>query len=162
MESEVSVDNSKAFKVSVLTPKGKIWEGYCSKVSVPSVQKIDKIDGEEDEKTEGQIEILPNHVAYEGLVGAGVLSCKSLSTSEVIRIAVFDGFLVFERGQEFDELKVLADDAYTPEKVDSNSYGKDREEHKSVLASKVSDALKKSQAKRELRRIEIIDNLISH
>lgn len=162
MESEVSVDKTKAFKVTVLTPKGKIWEGHCSKVSVPSIQQIDSVEGGEDLKTEGQIELLPKHVAYEGLLGAGILSCKSLSTSEVIRIAVFDGFLVFERSAEIDELKVLADDAYTPDIVDSNGYAKDREELKSILADTESDTFKKSQARKEIRKIEIIDSLISH
>lgn len=149
-------ETTSSYKLEVLTPKGLIWEGNCSAVSIPAIASLD------NGITQGQIEFLPSHIAYQGIVGSGILSLKSSDDNGVDRLAVFGGFAVFERSSEGDKLKILADDVVTQSSLDQNNYSNDRASLKATINSKTVTEFEKQSAEKELRKIEIIDGLISH
>jgi F-type H+-transporting ATPase subunit epsilon len=88
-----------SLRISVVSPSGSLYEGEAVSVTVPAY--------------DGQMGILPGHAPLMGLLGKGLLVCKSAdgSTEEFI---VEDGFM--EVGPH--KVTVLANNALRKSEVD--------------------------------------------
>jgi F0F1-type ATP synthase epsilon subunit len=132
------------FSVKVLTPIGKVVEGRATLVTVPG--------------HDGEMGVKGNHREYVGNLGGGILSFRCLDSGKDIRISIVGGFCRFKDNQ----LVILADVADTNDSVDKATYDAKREELHSFIQAGYALEPARIAASRELKRIELIDRLISN
>jgi len=136
--------SSNSFLFKVYTPGGLVLETTASEVTLPTSQ--------------GEVGVLPMHTSYTGLLGTGVVSYFCQETKSPKRFVVSEGFLSFSN----DTLTFLADRADFVDKVDTDSYTEHKAAYEKLI--KNGDTLDPDYnfALVELKRIDAIEQVISH
>ena len=132
---------AEEFTLEVYTPAGKVFAGNASAAKLPS--------------SNGEIGILPGHVAYVGVLGTGVLELTGSDGSK--RIAVSGGFVSVSD----EKVSILADDAVTPQTVDPD-YNQERQALIEQLDKANLYAPETKRAQQKLAMIEAVDALVSN
>ena len=102
------------FTIKIFTPNGLLLEDISNDVKVPTL--------------EGQINILPNHAKYVGVLSVGVVEYLSHPSREVNKVVVSDGLCSFED----DCVTILADEAVQKDDIDLSSL---EDEEKSLASA---------------------------
>ncbi len=126
----------------VLTPAGLVLEDKASSVTLPSAL--------------GEIQVLPQHARYNGLLGTGILEYQPAGNSAPKRMAISQGFCSFSG----DTLSILADYVVQADQVDRGAYATQRTNLEKTVAAGITTEPEFAVAKEQLGRIEAIDRLL--
>ena len=128
--------------LKVLTPAGLVLEDKASSVTVPSAL--------------GEIQILPQHARYSGLLGTGILEYQPVGNAPAKRMVISQGFFNLSG----DVLDILADYVVQAEQVDRGGYAAQRPTLEKTVAAGNTTEPEFAVAKEQLGRIEAIDRLL--
>ena len=106
------------FTIKIFTPNGLLLEDISNDVKIPTL--------------EGQINVLPNHAKYVGVLSVGIVEYLSHPLRETHKIVVSDGLCSFED----DCVTILADEAVHKDDINLATL----EEEERALASALANA----------------------
>ncbi|MDC0358359.1 F0F1 ATP synthase subunit epsilon [Oligoflexia bacterium] len=133
------------YQLRIYTPTGLALEDFASQVTLPA--------------SDGEIGVLQQHIKYTGLLGTGVLEYFSTEENRPVRLVISGGFCNFSH----NTLVVLADSVDLASSVDLDNYAKDRRKHTELLGEGGDASMPEwRHAQEQLKRIEAIDDVISH
>ena len=133
----------ETINLRVLTPAGLVLEDKASSVTIPSSM--------------GEIGILPQHAKYSGLLGTGILSYTSDTSTTARRLVVSQGFCNFSS----DTITVLTDFVALADKIDKTTYANERPTLEKLTAAGNTQEPEYLIAQEKLQRIEAIDRLLN-
>lgn len=133
---------AETLTLKVFTPAGLVFEDKASSVTVPS--------------SLGEIQILPQHARYNGLLGTGILEYQPADNSAAKRMVVSQGFCSLSG----EVLSILADHVMQVDEIDREHYASERTILSSTVAAGNTTEPEYAVAKENLDRIEAIDRLL--
>ena len=110
----MSADN---FTIKIFTPNGLLLEDISNDVKIPTL--------------EGQINVLPNHAKYVGVLSVGIVEYLSHPLRELHKIVVSDGLCSFED----DCVTILADEAVHKDDINLEELEQEEKELAAALAN---------------------------
>lgn len=130
---------SNNISLRIFTPSGLEREEIVSRVTVPSAT--------------GEIEVLPGHAQYVGLLSTGILSYTNVSGGSTEKLVVSEGVCRFEG----DSMDILADVVYTSSDALPDNVQAKKAEIERALSSVATFSSEWTTAKVELARIEALE-----
>lgn len=133
--------NKDSFLLRVITPAGLQIEERVSQVILPA--------------KDGEMGVLPAHVCYTGLLGAGILQYVPLFSDAVKKLVVTGGFCTFAE----DTLSIVADSMDAAEDIDLEHCRQRKEELLSKMVGLSAHEPAWDVVTLEIARIEAVEAL---
>lgn len=128
----------KAFKATILTPDGSVFDGKVTSINIPGV--------------EGEFQVLKNHANLMSSLDIGLAKLKTASSTN-LSFSISGGFAEVSK----DGVTVLAESAESPEKVNVERAKAAKERAEKRLKDLTMDQVRaEASLKRAINRLKLV------